>query len=391
MITECPVCSSADVYGFLDVPQVPVINNILWLTRESAILARRADIQLAFCSKCGHIFNRSFRTVLMNCAQEYENSLHFSPRFQTFAESLAKKLVERYDLFGKKIIDIGCGQGDFLRLLCELGDNQGVGFDPSYRHEGEHLNNSHHVKIIQDNYSEKYRDYHADFICSRHVLEHISKPQNLVNNLRTSALNEDSLFIYFEVPNVMYTLRGLGIWDIIYEHPSFFSMSSFGYLFSNCGFKILDLYEGYQGQFLSVEAQLVNDGTSLLTKNANGVDVVAKAVDGFARDYHKKIAYWRNVLRDLTKVGKRVVVWGAGSKGVSFLNLLNNHYPIEYVVDINPRKRGMYVSGTGQEIVAPGFLQDYRPDIIIVMNSIYKDEISSIVSKLSLNPNFLYA
>jgi hypothetical protein len=44
-------------------------------------------------------------------------------------------------------------------------------------------------------------------------------------------------------------------------------------------------------------------------------------------------------------------------------------------VDINPYKHGTYMAGTGQEIVGPEFLRAYRPDVVIVMNPIYCNEI----------------
>ena len=68
-------------------------------------------------------------------------------------------------------------------------------------------------------------------------------------------------------------------------------------------------------------------------------------------------------------------MWGAGSKGVTFLNMIDSRYQIEYVIDINPRKHGKYIPGTGQKIVSPEFLREYIPDIVIVMNLIYENEI----------------
>jgi hypothetical protein len=35
----------------------------------------------------------------------------------------------------------------------------------------------------------------------------------------------------------------------------------------------------------------------------------------------------------------------------------------------------MYLAGTGHRIVAPEFLRQYRPDVVIAMNSIYLTEI----------------
>jgi FlaA1/EpsC-like NDP-sugar epimerase len=93
----------------------------------------------------------------------------------------------------------------------------------------------------------------------------------------------------------------------------------------------------------------------------------------------------------MVRTGQRAVVWGAGSKGVTFLNALQARDPIGHVVDINPRKQGMYVAGTGQQIVAPEFLKEARPDVVIVMNPVYEDEIRRWVGELGLTPDLICA
>jgi hypothetical protein len=62
---------------------------------------------------------------------------------------------------------------------------------------------------------------------------------------------------------------------------------------------------------------------------------------------------------------------------------------IRYVVDINPRKQGKYVPGTGQQIVAPEFLREYRPEVLILANTVYKSEIQKTVKALGINPEFM--
>src|SRR5690606_26535194 len=62
----------------------------------------------------------------------YENSLHHSPTFQGWARGLATRLVEGHGLAGGTALEIGCGAGGFLSLLCEAGMARGIGFDPSY-------------------------------------------------------------------------------------------------------------------------------------------------------------------------------------------------------------------------------------------------------------------
>jgi len=64
---------------------------------------------------------------------------------------------------------------------------------------------------------------------------------------------------------------------------------------------------------------------------------------------------------------------------------------IKYVVDINPNKHGKYIAGTGQKIVSPEFLRAYQPDVVIIMNPIYKSEIQQHLNRLGLTTDFMCA
>ena len=87
----------------------------------------------------------------------------------------------------------------------------------------------------------------------------------------------------------------------------------------------------------------------------------------------------------MRETGQRSIVWGGGSKGVTFLNIIETQNHIDYVIDINPRKQNHYIAGTGQQIMPPEFLLDYNPQIIIAMNPIYLGEIKQIIEKLGLD------
>ncbi len=383
----CPVCRGADSVHLVEMKQVPAHCNLLWPTREGATAAPRGDIRLAFCPDCGHVFNETFDPALMEYTQDYENSLHFSPRFQQYATALAAGLVERHDLHDKDIVGVGAGRGDFLQMLCEMGGNRGVGFDPSY--DGKD-NESESVAFVQDFYSEKYTHYKADFISCRHVLEHIETPVEFVEIVRRAVNGRHETVVFFEVPNVLFTLRDLGIWDIIYEHCSYYSPHSLSRLFRQNGFRILNVQSAFNGQFLTIEAVLQNGEPDLWT--ADGADKQQMGQDAatFAQDYREKAAGWQQRLAKMADAGQHAVVWGAGSKGVTFMNILKTP-AIEYVVDINPRKKGMHVAGTGQEIVPPDFLKEYQPDAVIIMNANYKDEIAQTLRDLDVNAEILLA
>lgn len=386
---KCPVCDSSPVLLFAEVKDVMVHCNTLWKSRERALKARRGDLKLGFCARCGHVFNTAFDPEAIVYTEEYENSLHFSPVFQDYARGLAVKLIERYGLYEKEIIEIGCGKGDFLLLMSELGGNSGIGFDASYIRDRNDCRNRK-VSFIQDLYSEKYAHFKGDMILSRQVLEHIRSPRSFVRKMRSATGSRPEAVVFCEVPNFMHTIKELAVWDIIYEHYSYFTPLSFRHLFNTDGFRVQSLEEGFNGQFLCLEAT-PDEKKDKAAEEAPGLDSLMRDVSAFFRRYTNKIAAWKNELEKIASRGQRAVIWGAGSKGVSFLNTLKTAAEINHVIDINPYKQGNYVPGTGQEIVGPEALRDIDPDLIIIMNPIYTSEIWETVKRMGLKCRLLTA
>jgi threonine dehydrogenase-like Zn-dependent dehydrogenase len=115
------------------------------------------------------------------------------------------------------------------------------------------------------------------------------------------------------------------------------------------------------------------------------------AASAFTSIYCKKVEYWQQQIANFRSTGRRVVVWGAGTKGISFLNTVDAQGVIEYVIDINPKKKGMFISGAGQEIMPVEFLKAYRPDFIIVMNANYEAEIREQLQEIGVSASLIKA
>lgn len=382
-----PVCPESDVLSLIEMKQVPVHCNVLWPTREEAINAPRGDIRLGYLSDCGHTCNLDFDPSLMEYTQEYENSLHFSPRFQEYATALAEGLIAKYALHDKDIVEIGAGKGDFLIMMCSKQGNRGWGYDPSYVPEEGYT--APNVTFVQDFYTEKYTHQRADLIVCRHVLEHIEDPDAFIAQVRRAVGDQKSV-VFFEVPNSLWTLRQGGIWDVIYEHCSYYSPLSLAYLFQRHGFKVLAVNEVFGGQFLTIEA-VPDDGADLPQDVSAELAQLTADARSFAAHYQTKRDEWQARLAVLAGAGKRGVVWGAGSKGVTFLNAMATGDEIAAVVDINPRKQGKYVPGTGQQIVPPSALVDIQPDFVIIMNANYRDEIGKMLADIGVSADILVA
>jgi SAM-dependent methyltransferase len=382
----CTVCGQARATPFLRIEHAPVSCNHLCSSRAVALSEPRAAISLGFCPDCGHVFNIEYDPTQLKYGPGYENSLRGSERFREYDDALVDELLERYHLRGRTIIEIGCGRGEFLRALCERGGNSGVGFDPSYSGEEEGANEMPGMVIRPEAYGAQNKDLSADFICSRHTLEHVADPSGFLSNIR-NATTRVGIPVFFEVPNALYTLRDGGIWDIIYEHRSYFTPSSLAWVFRETGYEPVEVADTFAGQFLTVHAR--TDGFNWKSGPTAAAELEC-LVGSFEQRYQSRLKDWARRLSKLEGEGQKVVVWGAGAKATTFLNLL---WPVavDYVVDVNPRKHGKYVIGTGQQIVPPEFLREYLPDEIICMNPNYVDEIARRAGALGLQANLVSA
>jgi SAM-dependent methyltransferase len=378
---RCPVCGSSDLVLVVDLLDVPIHCNLLWDRREDALAAPRGDVRLHLCRDCGQLFNVAFDPSRMEYSGQYENSLHFSPRFQQYAEALATALVERHGLHGKTIVEIGCGHGDFLRMLCRIGGNRGYGFDPAGPDTSP---DPEQLTFVRDVYSEHYTRYPADFVVCRHTLEHIPDPLDFLSLVHRSIRERPGAVVFFEVPNADFILRDVSVWDIIYEHYSYFWKGSLRRAFEVSGFDVLDLRPTFDGQYLCIEARPRPSDRVPAVESVDHVRHLSIAINRFRGRCQDKLEAWGKRLDQIARDGRKAAVWGAGSKGVMFLNLLRANDAISSVVDVNPRKHGKFVAGTGQLIVEPRFLQGEPPDLVIVMNPLYVDEIRQSLQRLGI-------
>jgi hypothetical protein len=77
-------------------------------------------------------------------------------------------------------------------------------------------------------------------------------------------------------------------------------------------------------------------------------------------------------------------VWGAGSKGATFLNLLQASDTVECVIDVNPRKHGMFIAGTGHRIEPPEVMANLGHVSILLMNPLYENEVRTLLGDLGV-------
>jgi SAM-dependent methyltransferase len=369
-LSDCPACGEPDAAAFYAQPGVPVQSTALLATREEALAFPRGDISLAFCDGCGFVFNEAYDAALQDYSRPSEESQAFSPRFQAFSRELAEGLVERYDVRGKDVLEAGCGRGDFLVEICELGGNRGVGLDPGW-FPGR-LDVPAAVEFVRAAYDEEQAAREADLVLCRHTLEHIAPVREFVELLRRPAAARDGV-VAIEVPDVLRVLDEAAFWDVYYEHCSYFALGSLAGLADRCGLGVLQGGLEFDGQYLVLEARPSERRAGQLTS----VEDVRTGVRHFTEAALAAVDAWRDRLSS----SGRVALWGGSSKAVAFLTAVGVEAD---VVDINPFRQGAFLPGSGVRVLAPEELRDHRPDVVVAMNPAYLDEIARALGDLGL-------
>lgn len=384
---QCPNCKHSDIEDFFTVKNAPVNSLVTIKDYDEAMAVDTKDITLAFCNNCGFIFNSTFDTSIDYYTKGYEDQQGFSPTFVKFLTGVTQKYLDRYDIKNKEVIEIGCGKGDFISMVAELGNNKGIGIDPAWV-PGRTKENPN-VRFIKEFYSEKHGDFKADSITCRHTLEHIHDTFGFIKTIRDSIKGEERVIIFMEVPSIVRILKIQAFWDIFYEHCTYMSPGSLARLFRLNNFEVLDMYLEYEDQYLFIEAVPVKEPSQKIHPLEESIEELKAQTVEFVEKISVQLGEWRIKLEKFKEENKKVVIWGGGSKSVGFLTQFNDVGVIDHVVDINPHMQGNYIPGIGKQYVGPDFLEEYKPDVVIIMNSVYIEEIRKMLNERGLDPLLL--
>ncbi len=381
--SACPVCNTKAGSAFFDLRHVPVFCNVLWVEKTRAAGAAKGDVKLVCCEGCGLIYNAAFDASKVEYAPDYENALHFSQRFQIFAEQLAEGLIERHGLTGKTVAEIGCGDGYFLKQMVKAGACKGIGFDPSMERHDKRGFVGESVEIVPKAFQTGNLPTHFDLVICRHVLEHLRDPLGLLASIR-EAVGKRQSALYFEVPNTTWILESCSLWDFIYEHYTYWTRSTLGALFARAGFHVLETATGFGNQFVMIEADTSEHAEASVRAEADAKEQVT-VCQRFGKAAKRHLDRWQHELGVFAGSGRKVAVWGAGSKGVTFVNAVPAALEaVACLVDLNPRKQGKFVAGSAHPILAPERLAELQPDVVIIPNALYEQEIGAELSKMGV-------
>jgi SAM-dependent methyltransferase len=389
----CPACAGRRHTPVLALRNVPANSCLMLDSPEEARAYPRGDIELVFCEDCGFVFNRALDPLLTEYSDRYEPTQAYSPTFQRWHRDLAGRLAASMDLRGKTVVEAGCGQGEFLHLLCGLGGCRGVGFDPCLDRRRADVvgERARDVELVGDFFSDRsVEGLTADVLLSKMTLEHIPAAGRFFRlAAEVAKASAPGMRLFIQVPESERIFHDLALEDVYYEHCNYFTEASLGGLFRRHGFAVEEVAREYDGQYLTILGRHVGETTGASGETAAGLAELRRLVMRFAATSADRVAEWRATVEERRARGGPVAVWGSGSKGVSFLHAIGGGEGVSHVVDINPHRQGRFMVGTGHPIVAPAALREVAPTTVIVMNPIYRREVADLLAGLGLRPELL--
>lgn len=313
-------------------------------------------LRLMECSGCGLV-------QLDTDAVGYYRDVIRSGGYSTTMHQLRHEQYERFlsqcPLEGKKIIEVGCGRGEFLRIWREDHfpvEAFGIEHDP----ELVKITAEDHLSVEQ-NFAEDEESVFTggpfDGFCSFNFLEHQPYPGRMLRSIYSNL--RDEAYGLITVPAWEYILEQESYYELIRDHIAYYSKESFTLLLENNGFRVLS-------------TRLVNRDTweaIVAKKQRVSVDAMIQNREILKQEIRKLTDSLRG------KDGK-LAVWGASHQGLTILSSMELEQDIAYVIDSAPFKQGLYTIGSHIRIVSPDHVKEEPVQAILIIAPGYTEEIA---------------
>jgi len=316
------------------------------------------DIEIYQCRYCGLI---QLSSEPVSYYRQVIRSSGFSEEMKEFRQDQFKKFVSNYSIKDKKIVEIGCGNGEYLSIMQQFCSNSyGIEYsDDSVKKCRERGLNVAKGFIDTESYKLEEKPFDAFFMMN--FLEHLPEPNIALRGIYNN-LSDDAVGLV-EVPNFNMILYKKIFADFSTEHLFYFTKDTLLNTLGFNGFDVIDINVIWYENIIS--AVIKKKKRVLIDDFINQKELLKYNIDKYLSQFGSK----------------KVAIWGAGHQSLATIVLLDLKDKIKYVVDSATFKQGKFTPATHLPIVAPEKLISDPVDAVIVIATSYSNEVAGILRK----------
>ena len=385
-IDSCIACDSSNLIQVLDLKEQPLANSFKKTQNEQEAYY---PLILNRCVSCNHLQ----LSHMVNPDELFKNYLYVSGTSNTqlaYFDWFSKMVKHRLGVEHANVLDIGCNDGSQLDYFKSIGFST-YGVDPA---ENLHPISSKRHNVVCDYFNLDHVEFPVKFdsIVCQNAFSHNYNQHQFLQKCKTLMSENGLLFITTSQADMIKH----GEFDTIYhEHYSYYSVHSMKVLCERSGMCLVDVL---------VHPIHGNSYIFVISPNNRQSDSVDLAIqqeknDGLYGDeiYSKyaKAAIQTSVdtkakIDSIRKDGYKIIGYGSPAKGNTFLNF--SGCKLDFIIDDNPMKQGMFTPGSSIPIHSIEHLNNYRDSLICFVPLAWNffDEIVGRIKKVRPNSSDLY-
>lgn len=382
---KCRFCSCKIKSVFVDLGISPLSNSFLKYENLKD-LEKKFPLKVFVCENCFLVQLPEFETP-QNIFREYAYFSSYSKSWLNHAKNYVNMISEKNNL-GKDnlVVELASNDGYLLQFFKNKGVSV-LGIEPAVN--VAKIAEDKGIKTVVDFFGEELATRlsndgtKADLIIGNNVLAHVPDINDFVKGI--SILLKANGTVNMEFPHLLQLIKYNQFDTIYHEHFSYLSFGTVKKIFEFHNLVIFDVEEvSTHGGSLRIYAKHKTNKNFEIQNSVN--NILKKEKDfglfdlSFYLEFSKKVELVRNELikffNNAKQNGKKIVCYGAAAKGNTLLNFCKiGKENVEYVVDQNPYKQGLYLPGSHLEIKKAEEIKNTKPDFVLILPWNIKEEI----------------
>ena len=318
---------------------------------------RGLTLDLCQCMGCGLV---QFDCEPVDYYRDVIRAGGFSKTMVELRRYQYKHLIDSYHLEGKKFIEVGCGQGEFLKVLSEFPvEVHGIEHDPHLvelaRAQGLDV-----TEGFTETEDTRFAGGLYDVFLSFNFLEHQPDPGTMLQAIYRNL--EDDAMGLITVPSFEYIMDHNSYYELIRDHLAYYTFETLTPLLERNGFQV-------------EECEVINrDTLSVIVRKRPQMDT-----ENLLECYVNLKREMETYMKYLDAWDKKVAIWGASHQGFTLAATTKLGERARYIIDSAPFKQGKFAPASHLPIVGPDHFHEHPVDAIIITAPGYTDEIAASI------------